>query len=70
MRNFKSCIITGSTGSGGSYLIEHILKKRNIKIYGFYRSKGFFRNLINHKNVKLIELNLLNYNKLKKILIK
>ena len=69
MRNFKSCIITGSTGSGGSYLIEHILeKKENIKIYGFYRSskRFFFRNLINHKNVKLIELNLLNYNKLKK----
>ncbi len=67
MRNFKSCIVTGSTGSGGSYLIEHILKKKeNIKIYGFYRSKGFFNNLTNHKNVKLIELNLLNYNKLKK----
>ena len=25
MRRFKKCIVTGATGSGGSYLIEHIL---------------------------------------------
>ena len=28
MRRFKKCIVTGATGSGGSYLIEHILKKQ------------------------------------------
>ena len=38
MRRFKSCLITGITGSGGSYLAEHILsKKKKIKVYGFYR---------------------------------
>ena len=26
-RAFKNCLITGITGSGGSYLAEHILKK-------------------------------------------
>ena len=29
MRRFKKCIVTGATGSGGSYLIEHILNKKN-----------------------------------------
>lgn len=41
-RNFKKCLITGSTGSGGSYLVEHILKKnKSVKIFGLYRSKGY-----------------------------
>ena len=41
-RNFKRCLITGITGSGGSYLAEHILKKdKNIKIFGLYRSNGY-----------------------------
>ena len=41
-RKFKKCLITGITGSGGSYLAEYILKKdKKIKIFGFYRSKGF-----------------------------
>jgi len=32
-RKFKRCLITGITGSGGSYLAEHILKKnRNINL--------------------------------------
>ena len=36
-RNFKRCLITGITGSGGSYLAEHILKKdKNIKIFELY----------------------------------
>ena len=43
-RNFKKCLITGITGSGGSFLTEHILKKnKKIKIYGLYRSKGYKR---------------------------
>ena len=42
MRNFKSCLITGISGSGGSYLAEHILNQnKKIKIFGFYRSKGY-----------------------------
>ena len=41
-RTFNHCLITGITGSGGSYLAEHIIKKeKNIKISGFYRSKGY-----------------------------
>ena len=34
-RKFKKCFITGITGSGGSYLAEHIYKKdKQIKLYG------------------------------------
>ena len=29
-RNFKRCIITGITGSGGSYLADHIRKKNTL----------------------------------------
>ncbi len=33
-RKFKKCLITGITGSGGSYLAEYIIKKnKNIKEY-------------------------------------
>ncbi len=67
MRRFKKCIVTGATGSGGSYLIEHILRKqKSIKIYGFYRSKGYLDDLKKYKNCKLIKINLLNYINLKK----
>ena len=67
-RSFKKCLITGITGSGGSYLAEHILqKKKNIKLYGFYRSKGYL-NLLKTKYKKKInftKLDLQNYQKLK-----
>ncbi len=67
MRRFKKCIVTGATGSGGSYLIEHILnKKKSIKIFGFYRSKGYFDDLKKYKNCKLIKINLLDYKNTKK----
>ena len=43
-RKFKRCLITGITGSGGSYLAEFILKvEKKIKIYGFYRSNGYLK---------------------------
>ena len=36
-RKFKKCLITGITGSGGSYLAEHILTKDDkIKIFVFF----------------------------------
>ena len=55
-RNFKRCLITGSTGSGGSYLCEYILKKdKKIKIHGTYRSKGFL-NLLKKKYKKKINV--------------
>ena len=50
-RKFKRCLITGITGSGGSYLCEHILsKKEKVKIYGTYRSHGYLTYL--KKNYK------------------
>ena len=52
-RHFKRCLITGITGSGGSYLAEHIIsKKLKTKIYGFYRSKGYIE-LLKKSQVKL-----------------
>lgn len=67
-RKFKTCLITGITGSGGSYLAEHILRKdKNIKIIGFYRSNGH-KKILEHeykKRIKLIKLDLKNYKKLK-----
>ena len=39
-RIFKKCLITGITGSGGSYLAEHLKKKdKKIKITGTTRKK-------------------------------
>ena len=50
MRKFKKIFITGITGSGGSYLAEHINKiDKNIKIYGSYRSTGY-KKLLEKKN--------------------
>lgn len=71
MRNFKNCLLTGSTGSGGSYLIEHILKENSkIKIFGLYRSIGYKKILQKYKRVNLIKVDLNNKDKLKKILKK
>ena len=68
-RTFKHCLITGITGSGGSYLAEHILKKKiDIKVSGFYRSKGY-KDLLKKKygkKLSLIKLDLTNYSQIKK----
>ena len=32
-------LITGASGSGGSYLAEHILKKKNSQVIGLIRNK-------------------------------
>lgn len=68
-RTFNHCLITGITGSGGSYLAEHIIKKKkNIKISGFYRSKGY-KHLLKSKygkKISLIKLDLTNYSQIKK----
>ena len=72
-RKFKKCLITGITGSGGSYLAEHILKKeKNIKIFGVYRSNGFLKLLRKRTGniIKFHKLDLLNYEKLKKYINK
>jgi GDP-D-mannose dehydratase len=53
-RKFKKCLITGITGSGGSYLAEYILKKdSNIQIFGLYRSNGYL-NFLKKKYKKRI----------------
>jgi GDP-mannose 4,6-dehydratase len=70
-RNFKKCLITGITGSGGSYLAEHILKKtKNIKIFGLYRSNGY-KDLLKkntNKKISFFKVDLKNFSKLKKII--
>ncbi len=72
-RNFKKCFITGLTGSGGSYLCEHILKRdKKIKIYGSYRTKGYLKFLQKKykKRVFFYKLNLQSYSKTKKLINK
>lgn len=72
-RNFKRCLITGITGSGGSYLAEHILKKdKNIRIFGLYRSNGYKDLLkkVSKKRIYFFKTDLKNFSKLKKILKK
>ena len=40
-RTFNHCLITGITGSGGSYLAEHIIKKeKTLKFQDFTDLKG------------------------------
>ena len=68
-RNFKKCLITGISGSGGSFLAEHINKKKqNIKIYGLYRKKGHLEKVkIKLKqNLYLLKCDLTNFKDLKK----
>ena len=69
-RKFRKCLITGITGSGGSYLAEHILSKdKKIKIFGIYRSLGN-KNLLKNKRIKLIKGDLCNFRKTQKIIKK
>ena len=69
-RKFKKCLITGITGSGGSYLAEHILSKdKKIKIFGIYRSPGN-KNLLKNKRIKLFKGDLCNFEKTEKIIKK
>ena len=69
-RKFKKCLITGITGSGGSYLAEHIISKNSkIKVFGIYRSKGN-KKLLQNKNIILFKADLTNYNQTQKIIRK
>lgn len=69
-RKFKRCFITGITGSGGSYLAEHINNKnKKIKIFGTYRSLGYKKLLKKKiKKIKLYKINLCNFKSVKKAL--
>ena len=68
MRKFKRVLITGISGSGGSYLAEHIqTKDKKIKIFGIARAKNKY-NLKNLSKVKIYNGDLRNFNRLKSIL--
>ena len=70
-RKFKKCLITGITGSGGSYLAEHILSKdKNIKIFGIYRSHGYKHLFNKNKRVHLFKGDLRNQIRTQKIIKK
>tara|TARA_Y100000992_G_scaffold287585_1_gene240507 strand:+ start:873 stop:1838 length:966 start_codon:yes stop_codon:yes gene_type:complete len=72
MRSFSRILITGIHGSGGSYLAEHLLKKKlNFKIYGIYNSSNN-KNIKHIKNKNLItyKCNLTNYKKTLQIINK
>lgn len=72
----KKILITGISGSGGSYLAEHILnKKGSFKIYGILRGKKKLssynlKNLKQNPNVKFSFIGLSNVYQLKKYLKK
>ena len=64
MRVFKRALITGISGSGGSYLAEYIIKnQKKTKVFGIYRTKT--KNLTNtiKKKSNLINCDLNNYKK-------
>lgn len=67
MRKFKKILITGISGSGGSYLAEHILSKKlkSTKIYGLARGKNKL-NLKNLSKVKIQKCDLTNFQSVKK----
>tara|TARA_B100000989_G_scaffold299059_1_gene292685 strand:+ start:16100 stop:17092 length:993 start_codon:yes stop_codon:yes gene_type:complete len=67
-RKFKRCLITGITGSGGSYLAEYICNLNNkIKLFGFYRHNKKLKIVNTHArgNIKFFKVDLMNYKKLK-----
>ena len=70
----KNILITGINGSGGSYLAEHLLKKKNInKIFGTIRNKNSLKkfnlkNIKKNKKVKFLKCDLNNFNKIKYII--
>lgn len=73
MRKYKKCLITGITGSGGSYLCEHIVNNdKNIKLFGTYRSEGYIKLLKkNCKNrVKFFKCDLRIFNQVSKVIRK
>ena len=72
MRKFKKCLITGISGSGGSYLAEFIEKKsKNIKIYGTKRSSPKYSKLLSGKiRQKIFKVDLTDYRKTFKLVKK
>ena len=70
-RNFKKCLITGITGSGGSFLAEYILRQnKKIHLHGTFRSDGYKKILKKNKRIKLHKLDLQNYVKVQHLIKK
>tara|TARA_B100000767_G_C19722129_1_gene517764 strand:- start:231 stop:1190 length:960 start_codon:yes stop_codon:yes gene_type:complete len=69
----KKILITGISGSGGSYLAEHLIEKKKYFVYGLTRSKNKSKNLDkikNNKKFKLYYCDLLDFKMIKKIIKK
>ncbi len=67
-RKFKKCLITGITGSGGSYLAEYISKyEKKIQLYGFYRNQKKLEMIDStvRKKIKFKKIDLMSYKKIK-----
>jgi GDP-4-dehydro-6-deoxy-D-mannose reductase len=72
-RKFKKCLITGATGSVGSYFIDFLIKnKKKVLINGVYRSKGYldYLNKSYRNKVKLFKCDLQNLSSTKKTIKK
>jgi GDPmannose 4,6-dehydratase/GDP-4-dehydro-6-deoxy-D-mannose reductase len=69
-------LITGINGSGGSYLAEHLIKKKNVtKVYGTIRNVKSLKEynlsrLIKSKKIKIIKCDLNNFKQTKKLIKK
>ena len=69
-RKFKKCFITGIGGSGASFLAEFLLNAEpKMKILGLARKKNKTTANLS-KKIKIIECDMNNFNKLKKIIKK
>ena len=71
----KKILITGVSGSGGSYLADHILNKNKHKVIGLIRNKKKIKdynikNLLKNKNFSIEHADLINVNKLKNLVNK
>ena len=67
-RQFKKCLITGITGTGGSYLAEYISKlEKKIQLYGFYRNQKKLKIIDSRfrKKIRFMKVDLMNYKKIK-----
>jgi len=71
-RKFKNILITGVSGSVGSYLAEFLIKKKQkFIINGFFRKKNNLKYLKNDvKKIKLFKINLNNFKQTKNYLSK
>ena len=68
MRKFQKILITGISGSGGSYLAEHILSKKlkSTKIFGLMRTSNKFNTKNFKKKVIIEKCDLTNFSSVKK----